>query len=99
MTLDELDELEDEEEERILEQYKRARMAEIKAMQGWNQVKLGVLIISIHHIILVFLKKEIISKTFSVSSNHFLSLKLTCTTVGSMFLSAVFKNLIFLYGF
>ena len=39
MTLDELDELEDEEEERILEQYKRARMAEIKAMQGWNQVK------------------------------------------------------------
>ena len=47
MTLDELDELEDEEEERILEQYKRARMAEIKAMQGWNQVKLGVLIIVI----------------------------------------------------
>ena len=39
MTLDELDELEDEEEERILEQYKRARMAEIKAMQGWNQVE------------------------------------------------------------
>jgi len=34
MTLDELDELEDEEEERILEQYKRARMAEIKAMQA-----------------------------------------------------------------
>ena len=34
MTLDELDELEDEEEERILEQYKKARMAEIKAMQA-----------------------------------------------------------------
>lgn len=34
MTLDELDELEDEEEERILEQYKRARMAEIKALQA-----------------------------------------------------------------
>ena len=50
MTLDELDELEDEEEERILEQYKRARMAEIKAMQGWTQVKLGVLIIIINYI-------------------------------------------------
>lgn len=33
MTLDELDEFEDEEEERILEQYRRARMAEIKALQ------------------------------------------------------------------
>lgn len=34
MTLDELDELEDEEEERILEEYRRARMAEIKKMQA-----------------------------------------------------------------
>jgi len=33
MTLDELDEFEDEEEERILEQYRQARMAEIKAFQ------------------------------------------------------------------
>lgn len=33
MTLDELDELEDEEEERVLEMYRRQRMAEIKATQ------------------------------------------------------------------
>ena len=33
MTLDELDEFEDEEEERILEQYRRERMAQIKALQ------------------------------------------------------------------
>lgn len=34
MTLDELDELEDEEEERVLEQYRRQRMAEIRQMQA-----------------------------------------------------------------
>merc|ERR1712242_635112 len=34
MNLDELDELEDEEEERILEEYRRARMAEIKKLQA-----------------------------------------------------------------
>ncbi len=34
MTLDELDELEDEEEERVLEEYKRQRMAEIRARQA-----------------------------------------------------------------
>ena len=34
MTLDELDELEDEEEERILEQYRKQRMAEIRAKQA-----------------------------------------------------------------
>ena len=34
MNLDELDELEDEEEERILEEYRKARMAEIKNMQA-----------------------------------------------------------------
>lgn len=34
MNLDELDELEDEEEERILEQYRRQRMAEIRATQA-----------------------------------------------------------------
>jgi len=34
MTLDELDELEDEEEERILEQYRKARIAEIKSLQA-----------------------------------------------------------------
>jgi hypothetical protein len=33
MNLDELDQLEDEEEERILEQYRRQRMAEIRATQ------------------------------------------------------------------
>ena len=33
MTLDELDELEDEEEEKILEEYKKRRIAEIKALQ------------------------------------------------------------------
>jgi len=33
MTLDELDELEDEEEERVLEEYRRQRMAEIRAKQ------------------------------------------------------------------
>ena len=34
MTLDELDEFEDEEEERILQQYRVARMNEIKALQA-----------------------------------------------------------------
>jgi hypothetical protein len=34
MNLDELDELEDEEEERILEQYRRQRMAQIKELQA-----------------------------------------------------------------
>merc|ERR1712223_364596 len=34
MNLDELDELEDEEEERILEEHRRARMAEIKKLQA-----------------------------------------------------------------
>ena len=34
MTLDELDELEDEEEERILEQMRRQRMAEIRDRQA-----------------------------------------------------------------
>ncbi len=34
MSLDELDELEDEEEERVLEQYRRQRMAEIRAKQA-----------------------------------------------------------------
>ena len=34
MTLDELDELEDEEEERILEKYRQERMAEIRARQS-----------------------------------------------------------------
>ena len=34
MTLDELAEFEDEEEERILEQYRRERMAQIKALQS-----------------------------------------------------------------
>ena len=34
MNLDELDELEDEEEERILEEYRKARMAEIKNLQA-----------------------------------------------------------------
>lgn len=34
MTLDELDELEDEEEERILEQMRRQRMAEIRDKQA-----------------------------------------------------------------
>ena len=34
MTLDELDELEDEEEERILLQYRKARIAEIKSLQA-----------------------------------------------------------------
>ena len=34
MTLDELDELEDEEEERVLEEYKRKRMAEIRDLQA-----------------------------------------------------------------
>ena len=34
MDLDELDELEDEEEERILEQYRRQRMAQIKDLQA-----------------------------------------------------------------
>ncbi len=33
MNLDELDELEDEEEERILEQYRRQRMAQIRDLQ------------------------------------------------------------------
>ena len=33
MTLDELDELEDEEEERVLEMYKKQRIAEMKALQ------------------------------------------------------------------
>jgi hypothetical protein len=33
MSLDELDEIEDEEEERILEQYRRERMAQIKNLQ------------------------------------------------------------------
>ena len=33
MTLDELDELEDEEEERVLEMYKQMRIAEMKALQ------------------------------------------------------------------
>ena len=34
MDLDELDELEDDEEERILEQYRRQRMAQIKDLQA-----------------------------------------------------------------
>ncbi len=34
MNLDELDELEDDEEERILEQYRRQRMAQIKELQA-----------------------------------------------------------------
>ena len=34
MTLDELDELEDDEEERVLEEYRRQRMAEIRAKQA-----------------------------------------------------------------
>ena len=34
MNLDELDELEDDEEERILEQYRRQRMAQIKDLQA-----------------------------------------------------------------
>lgn len=34
MNLDELDELEDEEEERILEQYRRQRLAQIKDLQA-----------------------------------------------------------------
>ena len=34
MNLDELDELEDEEEERILEQYRRQRMAQIRDLQA-----------------------------------------------------------------
>ena len=34
MTLDELDELEDEEEERILEQYRAERMAQIRNTQA-----------------------------------------------------------------
>ena len=38
MNLDELDELEDEEEEKILEQYRRARMAEIKAQQALSLI-------------------------------------------------------------
>ena len=34
INLDELDELEDDEEERILEQYRRQRMAQIKELQA-----------------------------------------------------------------
>ena len=34
MDLDELDELEDEEEERILDQYRRQRMAQMKELQA-----------------------------------------------------------------
>ena len=33
MTLDELDELEDDEEERVLEQYRQQRIAQIKSLQ------------------------------------------------------------------